>query len=247
MKFTEDTIPFIFCAGRGTRLRPYTLETPKPLLPLPGNTFQLYEVCKNLHEAGFTRAIVNYSYAEDKFKEASDRILKELNVSITLSYEKEPLGPAGGMKSAEVLIDVPKILGINGDTITNIPTNMLSQMYDLCSERFGLVFVGKKTEGANVIGVNNKNEVVKFREKKLMPGEAVDWWDFAGIYYVKLSKLRLVPENEFFGLWGEDDLVERLYKNNSIVRMVSIPESQKWITIDTTEKYEEILKLNKLV
>ena len=73
---------FIFCAGLGTRLRPYTETIPKPVLPFRDGTCMLYQICEKLRIAGVKSVIVNYSYGREYFEIYQQRINDALGISV---------------------------------------------------------------------------------------------------------------------------------------------------------------------
>jgi MurNAc alpha-1-phosphate uridylyltransferase len=102
----------ILCAGLGTRMRPLTLTTPKPLLPLGGRPI-LAHTLEQLVEAGVKRVIVNAHYLAaqiDAFAAAYPQL--------TVTHEDKLLDTGGAvtaMMAQNLLPDAPFYI-INGDT-----------------------------------------------------------------------------------------------------------------------------------
>ena len=118
----------ILAAGKGTRLRPLTLETPKPLVEVGGQPLIVWHI-KALQAAGITDITINASYLADKLmNELGDG--SQYGVSLHWSVEdNEPLETAGGIFHAlqtGKLQDAPFIL-INSDVWT---TYDLAQLQD---------------------------------------------------------------------------------------------------------------------
>lgn len=118
----------ILAAGKGTRLRPLTLETPKPLVEVGGQPLIVWHI-KALQAAGITDITINASWLADKLIEAlgdGEPFGVKLNWSVE---EDEPLETAGGIFQAlhsGKLQDEPFIL-INSDVWT---TYDFSQLID---------------------------------------------------------------------------------------------------------------------
>jgi dTDP-glucose pyrophosphorylase len=89
----------ILAAGLGRRMLPLTESMPKPLIPINGRPF-LYYVLKNLNKAGFDDIIVVANYKIEMIKE----FLKQYQFWATIIDQKEPLGTAHAIASAEKLI-----------------------------------------------------------------------------------------------------------------------------------------------
>lgn len=105
----------ILAAGLGTRMRPLTDHTPKPLLRVAGKPLLEHQI-NRLIDAGVDSILINISYLAEQIE---DFIASRLwPVFITLSYEQEPLETAGGIQKAleqgDLEPEQPLIL-VNGD------------------------------------------------------------------------------------------------------------------------------------
>ncbi|MBP9665242.1 MAG: NTP transferase domain-containing protein, partial [Pyrinomonadaceae bacterium] len=80
----------ILAGGKGTRLRPLTVYTPKPIVPVVNRPFLLYQI-DVLKKAGITDITLSLSYQPDKIQQ----ILgdgSEFDVSLTYITEPSPMG-----------------------------------------------------------------------------------------------------------------------------------------------------------
>ncbi|NTU93515.1 MAG: NDP-sugar synthase [Chlorobiaceae bacterium] len=114
---------FILAAGFGTRLRPLTDRTPKPLVPVlnvPSICYTLFL----LSEAGFGKAIVNIHHHPESIRGFFERH-NFGGMEIVLSEEKTILGTGGGLKKCEHLLDDGDFLLINSDIISDIDLKAL--------------------------------------------------------------------------------------------------------------------------
>jgi len=107
----------ILAAGKGERMRPLTLHTPKPLLPVAGQPLIEYHL-RALAAAGYTEVVINHAWLgqqiEDHLGDGS-----RFGLSIRYSPEGEPLETGGGIfKALPLLGDAPFLL-INGDVWTD--------------------------------------------------------------------------------------------------------------------------------
>lgn len=106
----------ILAAGKGERMRPLTLHTPKPLLPVAGKPLIQWHV-DALARAGFRQLVINHAWLGEQL----ERALGDggaLGVSIQWSAEGEPLETGGGIRRALPLLgDAPFVL-VNGDVWT---------------------------------------------------------------------------------------------------------------------------------
>lgn len=88
----------ILAAGKGERMRPLTLRTPKPLLQAGGKALIDYHI-ENLKAAGYTDLVINHAWLGAQL-ESHLGDGHEYGVSITWSPEGEPLETAGGIRHA---------------------------------------------------------------------------------------------------------------------------------------------------
>lgn len=110
MSFIPHTA-FVLAAGLGMRMRPLTLETPKPLLKVGGETM-LDQVLDRLVEAGVKRVVVNAHY---KAEQIEAHIKTHNNLQIVLSKEEVLLDTGGGIKNALPHLGNDPIFAINSD------------------------------------------------------------------------------------------------------------------------------------
>ncbi|QCF27261.1 nucleotidyltransferase family protein [Hydrocarboniclastica marina] len=111
----------ILAAGKGERMRPLTLTTPKPLLQAGGKTLIDYHIDR-LRNAGFNELVINRAWLGEKLK-AYLGDGRSRGVSIDWSDEPQPLETAGGIRHA-----LPKLsnkdgwfLVVNGDVWCDFP------------------------------------------------------------------------------------------------------------------------------
>ncbi|WP_020407768.1 N-acetylmuramate alpha-1-phosphate uridylyltransferase MurU [Hahella ganghwensis] len=117
----------ILAAGLGTRMRPLTEKTPKPLLKAGSQTL-IEHIITKLVKAGITELVINHAWLgqqiEDYLGDGS-----RYGASIFYSAENEPLETAGGIRKALPLLnndeDQPFLL-VNGDTWTDMDFALLA-------------------------------------------------------------------------------------------------------------------------
>jgi len=103
----------ILAAGLGTRMRPLTGHTPKPLLAVAGKPLILWHIDR-LHEAGITDIVINTAWLGQKLADyLGDG--SGFGVSISWSHEGEALETAGGIIKALPLLGPEPFLLVNGD------------------------------------------------------------------------------------------------------------------------------------
>ena len=106
----------ILAAGKGERMRPLTLTTPKPLLPAGGKPLIVHHL-DNLRRAGFRDVVINHAWLGAQIEQSLGDG-RQFDVSIRYSAEGEPLETAGGIQRALPLLTeqgADWFLVINGD------------------------------------------------------------------------------------------------------------------------------------
>lgn len=107
----------ILAAGKGERMRPLTLNTPKPLIPVAGVPLIEYHLGA-LARAGFTEVVINHAWLGEKI-EAHVGNGERFGLQVTYSRETQPLETGGGIFQAlKYLGDEPFVV-VNGDIWTD--------------------------------------------------------------------------------------------------------------------------------
>ncbi len=103
----------ILAAGKGERLRPLTLHTPKPLVRAGGVPLIEYHI-RALAAAGFEELVINHAWLGDQI-EAHLGDGRRFGVAIRYSPEGEPLETGGGIHRALPLLGTEPFAVVNGD------------------------------------------------------------------------------------------------------------------------------------
>lgn len=90
----------ILVGGLGNRLKPLTLNLPKPLIPFCGRPMLEWQI-KSLVDSGIDTIILAIGYREDLLIQFMNLMKSKYKVEIVCSVEKEPLNTGGPIKLAE--------------------------------------------------------------------------------------------------------------------------------------------------
>ncbi|MBV9973216.1 MAG: nucleotidyltransferase family protein, partial [Candidatus Eremiobacteraeota bacterium] len=107
----------VLVGGEGTRLRPLTYGTPKPMVPIVNVPF-LARTMQRLYEAGIRDVILPAGYLPEAIKSYFGDGAR-LGMKITYVIEETPLGTAGALKNVEQHITGPFFV-LNGDVLTSL-------------------------------------------------------------------------------------------------------------------------------
>jgi MurNAc alpha-1-phosphate uridylyltransferase len=136
---TKITQAFIFCAGRGERMRPLTDSIPKPLVKVKDKSILDYILAKLDEISSLEKIIINAFYLADEIEK---HILSLNNPKIILSREEEKVETGGGLIYALDKIDIDKpLLTLNGDVLWRDQNNFsdinfLSENFDINAHDF---------------------------------------------------------------------------------------------------------------
>ncbi len=107
----------ILAAGKGERLRPLTLHTPKPLVPVAGVPLIEYHL-RALAAAGITEVVINHAWLGQQIEDHLGDGAR-FGVHIRYSAENEPLETGGGIFRALPLLGSEPFVLVNGDIWTD--------------------------------------------------------------------------------------------------------------------------------
>ncbi|GLZ10360.1 GDP-mannose pyrophosphorylase [Actinomadura sp. NBRC 104425] len=120
----------LLVGGQGTRLRPLTISTPKPLLPTAGVPFLAHQLAR-AHAAGIERIVFATSYRAEMFEAAFGH--RAHGVELVYVSEDEPLGTGGAIRNAARALtcgpDDP-VLILNGDILSGHDMRAQVQLHD---------------------------------------------------------------------------------------------------------------------
>jgi mannose-1-phosphate guanylyltransferase len=108
----------VLAGGEGTRLRPLTLTTPKPVMPLAGRPFLSF-MLDWVHSHGADEVILSCGFMSDAVRSVLGDIYEGMRLRHVI--EEEPLGTAGPVRLAydQGLLE-ERVLVLNGDVLTDI-------------------------------------------------------------------------------------------------------------------------------
>ncbi|MEJ5928383.1 NDP-sugar synthase [Corynebacterium sp. H128] len=111
----KETDAVILVGGKGTRLRPLTLSTPKPMLPTAGVPF-LTHLLARIKAAGITHVVMGTSYKAEVFEEYFGDG-SEMGLEIEYVVEEQALGTGGGIRNVYDKLRHETVMVFNGDVL----------------------------------------------------------------------------------------------------------------------------------
>lgn len=221
----------IIAGGSGTRLRPLTYNTPKPMVPLFGKPFLQYQL-EHLKRHGITEVIINLHYLSDVIQ-AHFGDGSELGLKIVYSLEEKPLGTAGAVKLAEEHFDDEPLVVLNGDILTDIDLTEMIARHRVNKARatIAMIHVTDPTS-YGLIFTEDDGRITRFLEKPSWDEATVDTVN-AGIYVLDPSVFRYVPRQEAYSF--ERGLFPLMLQLNENV--FGYATDCYWLDIGSPQKY----------
>ena len=219
----------ILAGGKGTRLRPYTVVLPKPLMPI-GEYPILEVIVRQLVHSGFDRITMAVNHQAELVK-AFFGDGSKWGIRIDYSLEEEPMGTMGPLR---LISDLPDhFMVMNGDILTDLDFAGFygqhvadNHIFTISSHRRQQVI------DYGVLETDGLQSLVGFREKP-----KTDYEVSMGIYMVSRSVLDFIPENQRYGF---DDLMIDLIKADKKVRVKNY--DGYWLDIGRPDDYMQAIE-----
>lgn len=225
----------IQAGGKGTRLRPYTLVLPKPLMPV-GDHPVIEMLLKWLRRNGVSDAYVTIGYLGHLIRAlCGDGAQWDMN--ITYSEEPEPLGTVGPLHLIREQLD-ETFLMLNGDLVTDLDLRAFQAFH---KDHGGLVSVAVFNKDVNIdLGVidSEQGRMRAFREKPTMQFQVS-----MGVYCMEPGVLDLIPKGVPFGF---DDLMYAMLERDLPVHVFE--HQGCWMDIGRPEDFrhaQEVFEQNQ--
>ncbi|MFF4748518.1 sugar phosphate nucleotidyltransferase [Streptomyces sp. NPDC002514] len=184
----------ILVGGKGTRLRPLTNHTPKPLLDVAGSSFIRHQVAK-LMAAGVDHVVFATSYLAGLFEEEFRNFTRDLEISYAV--EEVPLGTGGAIRNAARLLHGPAqapVLVLNGDILSGVDLRTILARHE--ARRADVTLHLTRVPDPRAFGLvptDGADRVLSFLEKPKTAEECVTDQINAGCYVFRKSVLDTIP------------------------------------------------------
>lgn len=216
----------LMVGGLGTRLRPLTENTPKPMLKV-GDKPILQTIVEKFAEYGYTNIIMCVNYKshiiQDYFGDGSS-----FGVNIEYILENDRMGTAGALSLLQNKPLEPFFV-MNGDLLTNVNFEHL-QDYHLANNSLATMCV-REYDFQIPYGVVNvqESEIISIEEKPIQK-----FFVSAGIYMLSPEVLEFIPKDKFYDM---PTLFNELI--NSKKNIISFPLREYWLDIGRIDEYKK--------
>ena len=226
----------ILAAGLGTRLRPLTDTTPKPLLPVAGRPILLWNLLL-LKRHGIIDVIINLHHLGEQIVQAIGDGSR-FGMHVAYSHEPALLGTGGGIKQAAPFLKDGSFLVLNGDTLSACDLTGLIAAHraggalvtlalreDQEAARWGPITVDAHSRILQINGAPPLTDPPKPLPLPCM---------FAGIHVLEPEVLDVIP----LGPGSIIDVYLGLLRQNRMLR--GYRTSGYWSDVGTPERYAEV-------
>jgi dTDP-glucose pyrophosphorylase len=216
----------LMVGGLGTRLRPLTDNTPKPMLKV-GNKPILETIILNFKKYGFVNIVLCVSYKaemiEEYFKDGS-----VFGVNIEYVHENKRMGTAGALSLVKEKL-TESFFVMNGDLLTNINFENMME-YHLSNNSIATMGVREydfqvpygvvKTDGVDIVSIEEK--------------PIHQFFVSGGVYVLSHKVLKYIPADEYYDM---PTLFEKVIEEKE--KSISFPIREYWLDIGRLEEYKK--------
>lgn len=213
----------ILAGGKGTRLKPFTITIPKPLMPI-GDFTILEIIIRQLASHGFDHITITVNHQAELIR-AFFQEGQKWNISIDYSFEEKPLSTMGPLK---LIPDLPdNFLVMNGDILTNIDYGLFFRQHCENNRLFTVAACSRELKSEyGVLKIHN-HKLIGFEEKPIIKYDVS-----MGIYCANKKILDSIPADKPYGF---DHLMLDLIANKSPAHVFQF--EGRWLDIGRPDDY----------
>ncbi len=224
----------LLAGGKGTRLRPLTIHTPKPIVPIFNRPFLYYQIDLLRQVPEIDEIILSLNYQPRRIEEiVGDG--SDIGIKIRYVVEPAPLGTAGAVKYAEEFLD-SSVVVFNGDVLTAVDLGAVLKLHRARRARATIVLTPVDHPGAyGLVETDRDGNVTRFLEKPNADAITCNTIN-AGIYVLEPETFERIPKDT---VWS----IERSYFPSLVERhetFVAYVYGGYWIDIGTPAKYLQV-------
>jgi NDP-sugar pyrophosphorylase family protein len=224
----------LLVGGKGTRLRPLTVHTPKPIVPIFNRPFLYYQIDQLRHVPEIDEVILSLNYQPRRIEEVFGDG-EGLGVKLRYVVEPMPLGTGGAIRYAGDSL-TESVVVFNGDVLTQVDLGAVLRLHRERKAKATIVLTPVDNPRAyGLVETDADGNVKRFLEK---PGEDEITCNTinAGIYVLEPETFDRIPKDT---AWS----IERSYFPSLIERgetFVAYVDHGYWIDIGTPAKYLQV-------
>jgi NDP-sugar pyrophosphorylase family protein len=224
----------LLAGGKGTRLRPLTLHTPKPVVPIFDRAFLHYQIDLLKQMPEIDEVILSLSYQPRRIEEVFGDG-EGMGVRIRYVVEPAPLGTGGAIRfAAQGVTDT--LVVFNGDVMTSVDVRAVVDRHRTANAKATIVLTPVENPSAyGLVETDANGQVTRFLEKPKADEITCDTIN-AGIYVLEPDTFDRIPKDISYS-------IERAYfpsLNERGETFVAYVDRGYWIDIGTPGKYIQV-------
>jgi dTDP-glucose pyrophosphorylase len=216
----------LMVGGLGTRLRPLTDNTPKPMLKVGGKPI-LQTIVEGFAKSGFANISMCLGYKSNAIKNFFQDG-SEFGVNIDYVVEDKRMGTAGALTLLTKKLDKPFFV-MNGDLLTNVDYENMLDFHSSNDSKATMCVREYDVEVPYGVVSTINEEITSIKEKPIHR-----FFVNAGIYLLEPGCVDLIPKGEFYDM---PSLFDKLISNNE--KVVSFPLKEYWIDIGQMDDFNQ--------
>ena len=220
-------IGMILCGGSGKRLKPYTDNTPTPLIEVKDNCTILDKQIFDFASAGIKEAILLTGYKSEMIESRYGSEFK--GVRISYHVEEKPLGTLNALKEGINMAGGEDVVVRNGDVVTDV--NLKKMMLHHSNSKYPVTMFVTRMHSPYGIVELGEDRVRSFKEKPLL-----EYYINGGVYCIDGD----APIEKFEGGSLEHTLFPRMAETSQLGYYME--NGVYWATVDTVRELEDVRK-----
>ena len=225
----------LLAGGKGTRLRPLTLHTPKPVVPIFDRPFLQYQIDLLRRVPEIDEVVLSLNYQPRRIEEVLGDGA-DLGIQLRYVVEPTPLGTGGAIKFAAGQATGEPLVVLNGDVFADVDLAAVMALHRERKARATIVLTPVENPSAyGLVETDADGNVLRFLEKP-SPDQIVCNTINAGIYVLEPDTLDRIPDDTVYS-------IERAYFPSLVANQetfVAYVYRGYWIDIGTPEKYRQV-------
>lgn len=221
----------LLVGGQGTRLRPLTISTPKPMLPVAGHPCTEHQIAR-AREAGVSRIVLGTSYKAEVFESYFGHGEK-VGVEMIYAVEEKPLGTGGAIRNAANYLSCgpeDPVIVFNGDVLTGLDISGLIKKWREAKADVAIYLTRVEDPRAyGLVPTDSNGLVTEFLEKPNEPEEIVTDQINAGCYIFKRSTIDQIPLDQVVSV--ERDTFPKLLSKGA--KVIGVVDEGYWLDLGT--------------
>lgn len=227
---------FVLAGGKGLKMRPFTYEMPKSMIPVNGRPI-LEHILEQLRSHNIRSIVLLTGYLgqkiQDHFGDGS-----KFGVHIQYLHEEQPLGTAGALHAASQFINQQPFFLLHGDVLADINLTELAEFHEQHHRLATMALTSVSDPRAYGSVRLSGTKVVSFDEKP-SDDPGVSRLVNAGVYVLDPGVLSLIPNRTNKPVFLEDGVFPALVERGQLTGYLF---QGTWFDISTPETYERALK-----